>query len=94
VRAAIERAEQHFTGSRDDSISFELDSQVRLFHRLLTEMENELHSGTAAMRNDGMAHAIADCWPFESELGQLIIEAEYAFQRAVKKSDRQGDGPH
>ena len=61
------------------------DSQVMRFLETLHEMKCSLNDSVNTTRpKKYMAAAIADGWPFESELGKLICEAEVAYHRAVE----------
>lgn len=77
IEKALSRAEEHLGGSRDPSIPDYMDPQVRRFHETLREMKTSLecpHEERVSQKY--MAFAIADGWPFDSELGKLVCEAE------------------
>ena len=57
--------------------------QLRSFESHLQEILAQLESGhipPSNMRKLGMGKAIADCWPLDSELGDLLSSAEQAYQ--------------
>lgn len=77
VDRALNRATEHLAGNRDESLPDYMDSQVRRFQETLQEMKASLespHEKRVSQKYMGMA--IADGWPFESELGKLVCEAE------------------
>jgi hypothetical protein len=80
VIRAIESANDHLGGRRDNSLSSNLDSQIRRFAATLREMKALLESDNPKDKLDKyMARAIADSWPFDSNLGKLICKAEQLF---------------
>ena len=87
VERAISRVEGHLGGSRDPSLPNYMDSQVRNFQETLWKMKASLEL-PEENRVSGryMAFAIADGWPFVSELGKLICEAEQLYH-SMKEGD-------
>ena len=80
IDKAIERAAEHVGGQREACLPTYLDSQVERFLETLRLMKASLQSSTESNEpTQYMSRAIADGWPFESELGKLICEAEEAF---------------
>jgi|688.fasta_scaffold2612717_2 hypothetical protein len=80
INQALNRAIDHLAGARDKSLPTYLDSQVARFLDKLKEMEASLNSQPfKAQPSKVMTTAIADGWPFESELGKLICVAESAY---------------
>ena len=69
-------ADNHLGGDRDPSLEQYLDDQIRRFRDNLEEMYNDIEAGTVLKRPATMGHAIVDGWPYESELGRLIVSAE------------------
>lgn len=77
VDRALTMASDHVSGSRDPSLPNYMDSQVERFLETLKQMKASLESPDADwVSQKYMCMAIADGWPFESELGKLICEAE------------------
>ncbi len=77
VDRALGRATEHLAGNCDPRIPDHLDSQVQTMQQTLREMKFSLEDADGKhVQEKGMAHAIADGWPYDSELGQLICEAE------------------
>ena len=80
VYLAIRRASLHLTGNRDQSLPAFLDPQVERFLEILRKMKNSLENQDCErVFQKQMGFAIADGWPFESELGRLICEAEVLY---------------
>jgi hypothetical protein len=58
--------------------------QLAAFRSSLESMKHQIDSGAMpprAERLTGMGRVIADSWPFNSELGALILEAEQRYLR-------------
>ena len=83
VRAARERAERHTMGDRDTSLSTRFDNQVSRFLDELRRMEAALEGRDHDPINLGMSRAVADSWPYDSELGELIARAEVQYTNAT-----------
>lgn len=79
VDKAIERAKRHVAGDRDTSLADYLDPQVERFLQTLLQMRAAMDDPSADAPTKYMGMAIADGWPYESELGRLVCEAEDAF---------------
>ena len=80
VDRALTMATDHVSGNRDPTLPDCMDSQVHRFLETLKEMKSSLETPDAAwVSQKYMGMAIADGWPFESELGKLICEAEDAY---------------
>lgn len=80
IDRAIKRATEHVGGQREACLPPYLDPQVERFLETLRLMKAILQSSTEASEpSQYMSRAIADGWPFESEMGRLICEAETAF---------------
>lgn len=59
--------------------------QLTLLRRILVEMADTLRSADLPSRADrrpGIGRIVVDSWPFNSELGKLVIEAEEAYRAA------------
>ena len=77
VDRALTMASDHVSGTRDPSLPNYMDSQVERFSETLKQMKYSLERPDADwVSQKYMCMAIADGWPFESELGKLICEAE------------------
>ena len=77
VDRALKKASDHIAGNRDVTLPEYMDPQVERFADTLKEMKESLESPNGNWVSERyMGIAIADGWPFESELGRLICEAE------------------
>ncbi len=86
VENAIERAERHVAGDRDTSLPDYMNPQVKRFLQTLLQMRSALADPlNAEIPNRYMGMAVADGWPYESELGKLVCEAEEAFHAQVPR---------
>jgi hypothetical protein len=59
-------------------------AELREYRSRLAMMLGDLESGNLPPRSerpDIMSHPIVDSWPLESELGQLIVEAEQRYRQ-------------
>ena len=81
IDEASNLAGRHVGGQRESGLPAYLDPQVERFLKTLLQMKARLENPTEATKvpDKYMGHAIADGWPFDSELGRLICEAENAF---------------
>lgn len=82
VITARERAESHISGNRDTVLTLEFDEQIKRFIDNLLKMEDSLKNNDTEQVTIGMSRVIADQWPFNSEIGNLICKAEEQFKIA------------
>jgi hypothetical protein len=81
INQAIDRAIQHLAGTRDKCLPDNLDAQVTRFLDYLREMHASLESPAIKLQpRTAMTYAIADGWPFGSELAKMICAAESAYE--------------
>lgn len=84
IEKAIERAERHVAGNRDTSLPEYMNPQVERFLQTLLQMRSALADPVnAEVPKKYMGMAVADGWPYESELGKLVCEAEEAFHAQI-----------
>jgi hypothetical protein len=88
LKEAVDACDNHSScAKRDVSLSTQFDDQVRLFSDILRKMLENVNSNSLRPAREGLAYAIADCWPFESWLGKQIVEAEAAYEIAANHSN-------
>lgn len=85
VAAALSALEAELERSRAGSGTVSNEKQLSTFRQILIQMAQSLKSGDLPNRMDrhpGMGAVVVDSWPFDSELGELIIAAERAYLKA------------
>jgi hypothetical protein len=55
--------------------------QLERFRSNLQLIHDEVDSNTLTGRQFGMSRAIVDSWPFNSKLGELIVQAETEYKK-------------
>lgn len=84
INKAIVRAERHAAGDRDACLPDYMNPQVERFLNTLRQMLAAIaNPANAKVPSKYMGMAVADGWPYESELGRLVCEAEVAFYSEV-----------
>lgn len=81
VKNALDLLEKEFL-SPDPTLANILRGQKENFKHKLQEMYQHLNMNTVPeknQRNLGVARAIADTWPYDSNLGEAIAKAERAY---------------
>jgi len=77
VDRALTMASDHLSGRRDPTLPDYLDPQVQRFLETLKEMKASLEGPDGNWVSERyMCRAITDGWPFESQLSELVCEAE------------------
>lgn len=77
--AAIEAELQRHSDGRGEVSS---PAQLTTLKDALLRMRAELQSGQISLSEVGVGRVIADSWPFDSRLGQMIVQAEQDYRRA------------
>ena len=89
IDRAIERAERHVNGEREQCLPNYMDPQVERFLGTLRQLKEAAQNpANSDPPNKYMGMAIVDGWPYESELGKLVCEAEGAFHSYVANETR------
>lgn len=84
IDRAIERAERHVNGDREECLPTYMDPQVERFLGTLRQMKEAIQTPASFDTPEKyMGFAIADGWPYQSELGKLVCEAEEVFHSEV-----------
>lgn len=81
VKNALDLLEKELS-SPDPKLAYIPRIQKENFKHKLQEMYQNLNMNTVpnkASRNFGLARAIADTWPYDSNLGEEITKAEVAY---------------
>jgi hypothetical protein len=87
IEAALARAIEHLAGNRDRGLPEYLDTHVTRFANTLTQMRDSLQREDAERVTDRyMCHVVADAWPFDSELGKMVCDAEAAYFQQTEAS--------
>lgn len=82
IQAAIESLRRHLQGLEiDNSLCSIPEGQILQFEKKLLEMVERLEEGEKSNWSPGLGRAITDGWPFDSSVGEAILEAEQAFKR-------------
>ncbi len=55
--------------------------QLKLFRDKLTLISESIKNNSFAYKNTNMGKIIIDSWPFDSQLGELIIEIENSYKK-------------
>ena len=84
INKAIARAERHVAGDRDACLPDYMNPQVERFLDTLRQMRSAIDNpANAKVPSKYIGMTVADGWPYESELGKLVCEAEFAFHAQV-----------
>jgi hypothetical protein len=57
-------------------------AQLTALKNALLRMRVELESGQVSLSEVGVGRVIADSWPFDNRLGEMIAQAEQDYRRA------------
>ena len=82
VIAAIEAIDAELDGHEAGRGRVSNTRQLEKFRVTLESIKRQIESGAVPPRAErlaGIGHVIADSWPFDSELGALILEAEQRY---------------
>lgn len=73
---AIQAIDLHLSGQRDPVLGPEYDDQIRRFRERLMLFKKAINAGKLPAVDGAMTWAIADSWPYDSTLAELIPRAE------------------
>ena len=87
IDVAIKAIDEHLNGTCVDSkISSIPNNQLLSFKDKLRNMKKQIEYNSLPLSQAfGMGRAIADCWPFNSIVGEKILESEQSYINFVKK---------
>ena len=81
VTKALAAIERHLSGDRDACLGQQYDPQLKRFQEILLRLRDQLDAGERPSVTGEMAKTIADHWPYESVLAEVITRAEQACHR-------------
>ena len=73
-----EEMQRHELGNGKVSSPAQLKKMYKFFDEILTELESG-EIPPKEMRNRGVGKVIIDSWPFDSLLGEILLNAEQAY---------------
>ncbi|GAA2786520.1 hypothetical protein [Crossiella cryophila] len=83
VRAALTAVEAELDRWRSGRGTVGSESQLDGFQRMLRQMLTHLEANRPTGNHyPGMGRVVTDSWPFNTELGELVVTAERAFREA------------
>ncbi len=95
VKSAIEALDEELYNAPDPKLANVPKVQKEAFRQKLQKIYDALISGSfpeKSQRNSGISRAVADGWPFDSELAVKIMKAEKAFMEAREFPNNSPDG--
>jgi len=81
VTQALAAIERHLSGDRDEHLGEPYDPQLERFRAMLLRLKAQLDAGKRPTVTGVMAKTIADNWPYESNLAEVITRAEQECDR-------------
>lgn len=86
VTRALAEIERHLSGDRDDHLGEQYDPQIEMFQAMFLRLKAQLDAGERPTVTGVMAKTIADNWPYESNLAEMITRAEQECARVCARS--------
>lgn len=84
IRSAIRGIDAELAAQAEGRGTVSNEAQLTEFRACLELMILELRGEPRGVVQVGMAHVIADSWPYTSALGETIVKAEQAFVRVAR----------
>jgi len=79
VQKALTELENEIQRHHAGEEKYGTSTQLGMFKKTLENMRDELQSNNVSFACGGMGRIIADSWPFDSELGKFLLQAEQSY---------------